>query len=382
FVHVVREDPRRAGMLFAGTDNAVWWSLDDGAHWTKLRLDMPPAPVYWLVVQERFDDLVVATYGRGFYILDDLAPLRALDADVLAGRTVLVPPRAAYRFQRVQGIHSEASFVTGRDPRYGADINYVLADTTLPVRLTIEDAEGRVVRRLRPTRRRGVNRVWWDLRHPSPRAPRLRTRPPGRPWVPLDGRGERPLRSWDLDLVGGQQGPLAVPGVYTVRLRVGDEEFTEPLTVLKDPWSEGSMADIEAQVALSLRMRDQLDTIADLIDRMEWARVQLEDVQGALAGAEGAQALADEARRVEARAVEVEGALFDVHLTGAREDAFRSPMKLYGRFSALASDVGANSADFAPTEAQRQVHAVLSERLERARAAIDAFFAEDVARLN
>ncbi|RMH17013.1 MAG: glycosyl hydrolase, partial [Gemmatimonadetes bacterium] len=105
FVHVVREDPRRAGMLFAGTDNAVWWSRDDGAHWTKLRLDMPPAPVYWLVVQERFDDLVVATYGRGFYILDDLAPLRALDAEVLAGRTMLVPPRAAYRFQRVQGIH-------------------------------------------------------------------------------------------------------------------------------------------------------------------------------------------------------------------------------------------------------------------------------------
>ena len=71
-------------MLYAGTDNAAWVTLDDGANWTKLRLDMPPAPVYWLVVQERFDDLVVATYGRGFYILDDLGSLRALDEETLA----------------------------------------------------------------------------------------------------------------------------------------------------------------------------------------------------------------------------------------------------------------------------------------------------------
>ena len=84
FVHVVREDPLRRGMLYAGTDNQIFVTLDDGDHWTSLRTNMPPAPIYWMTVQEDFSDLVVATYGRGFYILDDLTPLRALEPSVLA----------------------------------------------------------------------------------------------------------------------------------------------------------------------------------------------------------------------------------------------------------------------------------------------------------
>ena len=101
FVHVVREDPKRAGMLYVGTDNAVYFSLDDGAHWQRLQEGLPPAPVYWLTVQERFDDLVVATYGRGFYILDDIGPLRALRASVLDGDAHLFAPRDAYRFRSI-----------------------------------------------------------------------------------------------------------------------------------------------------------------------------------------------------------------------------------------------------------------------------------------
>jgi photosystem II stability/assembly factor-like uncharacterized protein len=384
FVHVVREDPKRPGMLFAGTDNAAWVTLDEGASWTKLRLNMPPAPVYWLVVQERFDDLVVATYGRGFWIMDDLGSLRALDGESMAGHG-LFAPRPAYRWQEVQPIKSEPSMSTGRDPRYGASIDYFVAEGDVErVSITIEDPAGDTVRELNGPARPGINRVYWDLRHESPELPRFYTRPPGRDFVPLEQGGDRVVYVWDIDLIRGQRGPLAVPGRYTVRARIGTEEFTQPLEVLKDPYSSGSETDIATQVAFSLRMRDQITELTGAITRMEQTRVQLEAAAQALGREEGEAAAAalEEVERIEAMAIELEGRLVDVNLTGAREDSFRNPMRLYGRFSALASDVDWKGADFRPTNAQREVHVVLTERFEDAKAAIQAFFDDELARLN
>jgi len=382
FVHVVREDPKRPGMLFAGTDNAVWMTLDDGEKWTKLRLNMPPAPVYWLVVQERFDDLVVATYGRGFWILDDIGSLRGLDAETLASNT-LFDIRPAYRWQETLGIKTEASMSTGRDPRYGADIDYfVTADSTEQVRIRIEDAAGNVVRELTGPGSAGINRAYWDLRHTAPTLPRFRTKPPGRDWVPLEQGGDRVVAVWDLDLTRGQRGPLAVPGTYTATVTIGDEEFTKQFEVLADPYSTGTLADIEEQVAFSLQLRDQISDIAGVIERMEHTRVQLQAAAAALAGDEDAAAVRAGVQRLTLVATALEARLVDVNLTGAREDSFRNPMRLYGRFSALASDVGWRGADFAPTEQQREVHEVLTERLEEAKQAIQTFFDGELSRLN
>lgn len=382
FVHVVREDPKRPGMLFAGTDNAVWMTLDDGEHWTRLRLNMPPAPVYWLTVQERFDDLVVATYGRGFWILDDIGPLRGLDGETLEANTFFAP-RPAYRWQETLGIKTEPSGSTGRDPRYGADLNYWLPEGGEGrVEVVVEDAEGNEVRRLRGTGEAGMNRVYWDLRHPAPREPRFLTKPPGREWVPLEQGGDREVYVWDIDLVRGRRGPLAVPGTYTVRLRIGEEEHVQTLDVLKDPHSAGSEADILQQVAFSLQMRDRISEVTDLIMRMERTRVQLLAAATALEGdstAAGARAAVEKALET---AVELEGRLVDVNLTGAREDSFRNPMRLYGRFSALASDVDWRGSDFPPTVQQREVYEVLTARLQEAGDAIEAFFAEDITALN
>jgi photosystem II stability/assembly factor-like uncharacterized protein len=391
FVHVVREDPKRPGMLYAGTDNAVWLSVDDGGTWSKLRLNMPPAPVYWLTVQERFDDLVVATYGRGFWILDDIGSLRALAGEGTDTHAVF-EPRHAYRWQEVQGIKTESSMSTGRDPRYGAGIDYWLAgDDVESVRVTIEDADGTIVRELRGPTRSGLNRVQWDLRHEAPELPRFYTKPPGRDWVPLEQGGDRVVYVWDIDLIRGHRGPLAVPGTYTVRVTIDGDEHATSLEVLKDPTSTGSLADIEEQVAFSLQMRDRITELTGAITRMEHTRVQLEAAAGALAAtggdAEAAEAEAAERARdavlaANERAVELEGRLVDVNLTGAREDSFRNPMRLYGRFSALASDVDWKGADFRPTVQQREVYRVLSDRFEAAQADIQAFFDDELARLN
>jgi photosystem II stability/assembly factor-like uncharacterized protein len=395
FVHVIAEDPVRPGLLYAGTDNAVWASLDDGESWFKLRNNMPPSPVYWLTVQEHFGDLVVATYGRGFYILDDLGPLRALTLEVAKEPAHLFPPRDAYRWVEQMAIHTENSFVTGRDPEEGANIDYWLAEEPAgPVKIIIEGSGGEVIRTLPGKTGLGLNRVYWDLRHEPPRTPLLRTTPPGKPWVQLGPDGTRPLRPWDLDLVRGQMGPRVAPGTYTVRLTVGDVELSDPLRILKDPGSEGGVEAIWAQVEFALALRGRLNEVVDLINSLEWTRKQMEDIQGTIrdrqaadarvggGAAEDLDALMTAVRRMEERAISIESILFDIHLTGAREDAFRNPTKLYGRFSALASDISGWGADFQPTDQQRDVAAVLVERLEEAKRQADSFYGAEIDALN
>ena len=126
YVHCVREDPVRRGMLYAGTENGVWFSLDDGATWQPLQNNLPHAPASWLVVQPHFNDLVISTYGRGFWIFDDIAAIRNLDRAVSGSqRAAMLPIRDAYRFRKVQNHHSAPnSLVAGEDPPYGAAINF------------------------------------------------------------------------------------------------------------------------------------------------------------------------------------------------------------------------------------------------------------------
>jgi photosystem II stability/assembly factor-like uncharacterized protein len=133
YARVVREDPRRAGMLYLGTENGLYVTLDDGATWLSLQNNLPRTPVAWLVVQEDFDDLVISQWGRGLWILDDIAPLRQLTPEVLASRAHLFDPRPAYLYELRPPTSSE-SFGTefdtpsnaGRNPPYGAAVSYYL----------------------------------------------------------------------------------------------------------------------------------------------------------------------------------------------------------------------------------------------------------------
>lgn len=366
FVHVVREDPKRPGMLYAGTDNQIWVSLDDGAAWFPLRTNMPPAPIYWLTLQEQFDDLVVATYGRGLYILDDIGPLRELTPEVLAGGPHLFGPNPAYRFQAVQNIHTESgSNVSGSNPPYGASIDYWLGEDLedAEVDIRIENAAGDVVGTLDGSTHAGLNRVWWNLRHTAAREPKLRTPPADHDWVPIGEEGWRRLRTWDLDLFPGYRGPLARPGVYSVIVQVGEQTLRQQLEVIKDPHSSGTLADIQEQESMSLQIRDEINEIVDMIDEIEWIRKELLDLSVRYQGSAQFKTVVESATELEQYALSVEARLFDVSLTGAREDAFRAPMKLYGRYGALGNDVGHDSADFRPTDQQRDVHEMLRQRL-------------------
>lgn len=380
FVHVIKEDPKQRGLLYAGTDNALYFSVDDGKNWNQLQNDMPPAPVYWLAIQENFDDLVVATYGRGFYIMDDITPLRELAAATQQGQYVF-EVRKGYRFQEVEAIKTDGpSINAGQNPPYGVPVNYYLKDTLKSnnVEIAILDANQEVIRTLKGTNEKGVNRIWWDLRYEPTFHPKLRTRPEGRPWVEMNGEGWRPLVTWDLDLWKGQLGPRVAPGKYTAKIKIGDKEYTKTFDVLKDPNTVGTQKEIEEQVAFSLQLRDAMNTVVEMIDRMEWIRSEL----GELILSTKNSKTKKELMAMKEQADAISGKLYDIHLTGAREDAFRAPMQLYGRLSALASDITANGVDFKPTNQQGEVYGVLKDRMVNVQKQYNTLLEKQVPQLN
>ncbi|MDT0538797.1 VPS10 domain-containing protein [Croceitalea sp. P059] len=379
FAHVIKEDPKREGMLYLGIDNGLYLSYDDGENWMRLRNNLPPAPIYWLEVQERFDDLVIGTYGRGYYILDDISSLREFDES--NGKEVhLFSLREAYRFQNQQAIKTDGpSLNSGRNPAYGAYINYFLKDSTEQnVEIQILNSNDDVVRTLKGNSSEGVHRTVWDLRYEPTYKPRIKTTPPGRPWVQLNGEGWRPLVTWDLDLWRGQFGPRVVPDNYKVKLVIGAQEFVRDLTVLKDPNTEGTVESIKEQVAFSLELRDAMNLAVTMINDIEDIRAELQEILPQLKDKNDKET----ANELLSNAEGIVNALYDINLTGAREDAFRSPMKLYGRISALASDIGGFGVDFKPTNQQREVYEVLNSRLKSAEMKFQTFIKVEVKKLN
>ena len=402
YVHVVREDPVRKGMLYAGTENGLYVSLDDGAHFTEINGSLPHAPVSWLQIQGHFHDLVVATYGRGFWIADDISYLRSLSDSLLTKRAALLPLRAAYRFRKIATPTGPTnSLVGGEDPPLAATINFAISempkDSTArdSVRFRVYDASGATIRTFASAPpQRGLNRALWDLRHNGPRKAKLRTAPPGNTNVRV--LDSRPLVPWDLDLVGGQVGPLVAPGTYAVAMIWGRDTLRQSLEVRRDPNSEGTDADIVAQVTLALRIRDALSETVALIDESEWSRRGFEQLRSMLRekikdakefgpspGRDpklaDAEAFLKDIDAVEKRVIAIESKLYDITLTGAREDAFRTPNQLYEKLASVGSDVAASSADFRPTDQQGAVYGMLRTQLDTLKGQFGQLVANELA---
>jgi photosystem II stability/assembly factor-like uncharacterized protein len=388
----VMEDPVRKGMLYLGTNNALYVTWDDGGQWTHLRNNLPPSPVYWVEVEPRFNDLLIATHGRGIYDLDDITPLRNWDKAENSD-AYLFPIRSAYRFRTIATNRGhEEEHVLGENPPYGADINFYLKNAADKWAITISDAEGRSVRKLDGKGQAGLNRVWWNLAYDAPTAVHLLTPPPDAPWVQPGapsrfGRGNneaekegwRPLVIWGVGETG--VGLRAAPGRYTVKLTVADKTFTQPLEVLRDPNSLGTDADVQSQVKFLLQVRSELTELGDMINHLERTRRQLGDLPHVLSGPKAADADKD-TRAFEDKVVAVEGLLFDVHLTGQTEDSFRHGMKLYGKLANLDSELSGDGADLPPTDQQIAVNKDLSEQIDQAREKFKSLTGPEAAAFN
>ena len=276
YVRTVTDDPNAAGLLFAGTGNGLFYSLDEGIHWVQIKTGLPPAPVTWAVVQPTFHDLVVSTYGRGLYILDDITPLEQMARHRADAAVVLFEPRNAYRF--VRGPSAMLTFALKSTPKN-------------PVQVEVLDSQGAVIRKIKPVEPEdlfvGLNRVEWDLRYDSPRVVAMRTAAPDNAQVWDEPRfretGARHVTHWGSE--PAEVGPIAAPGAYTVRLKVDGQDFTQPLTILSDPHAPGSKADIEASVKTLVRIRDDISQVSDLVNRIEWLRKQAEVIKSMLSPA-------------------------------------------------------------------------------------------------
>jgi photosystem II stability/assembly factor-like uncharacterized protein len=386
YVHVVREDPTRQGLLYAGTENGLYASFDDGQNWQPLQTNLPHAPVHWLVVQEHFNDLVVGTYGRGFWILDDITPIQQLTQQIVDSDVHLFAPRAAYRFLRKAApmeVHDDPA--QGDNPPYGASIHYYLkGQPDSVVKITILDEQGDVVDTVTATKQAGINRVWWDLRHQVSKQAKLRTPAMHADWVELGDEGWRPIVTWGVR--GSGIRPLAAPGTYTVRLEVDGQEFTQPLVVRKDPSSTGTLQDIRRQVGMSLEIRDNLTEVVEMINEVEWIRKQIYDLKDRLAGQQQYQPIIEAANTLDSTLIDFEQNLFQMRLTGGGQDVFRNPAMLYARFGFLYADVetswGGVGSDWAPTSQAIEVHELLKGRLRTYQGRFRTLVSDDLSTFN
>ena len=266
YTRIIAEDPNQKGLLFTGTGNGIYYSLDNGGHWTALTAGLPHAPVTWAVVQKPFHDLVISTYGRGLYILDDITPLEQMALKASDSAVRLFEPRPTFRLS----------------PGGRALIAYSLkAAAKAPPKIEILDSKGAVIRKLDAPGRAGMNRAEWDLRCEPPTLIALRTSPPENPhiWEERRFRGvdSRPVLHWGIR--EAEVGPFALAGKYMVRLTVDGQSFTQPLTLVNTPKEHASESELEASFKMQLQIRDDISKVADAVNRLEWMRKQLAVIQ-------------------------------------------------------------------------------------------------------
>jgi hypothetical protein len=372
YARVIAENPNRKGMLFVGTGNALYYSLTDGASWKPLQQGLPAAPVSWVVVQKQFHDVVLATYGRGLYIMEDITPLEQgfLEETASAAEVQLIAPRPAYRLVRGQA---------------RALLSYLLkAAPKSPVQFEILDDKGAPVRKLQTVMGHvGLNRASWDLHYQAPRQVALRTTPPENPHIWEEPRfanqDTRAITHWGL--AQAEVGPIAAPGKYTVKMTVDGRSYTQPLEILRPPDSHGSDADLQSSVKLQLKVRDDISLVSDMTNQLEWMRRQLEDqrktrLDKSTAGAAAAasDALLKAMNDIDRRMQEVEYQLITRADALSDDKYFQTAYNLYQNFLWLNGEIGTGagdvqgSADYGPTETAIGLVLDLERQLAKAQA--------------
>jgi photosystem II stability/assembly factor-like uncharacterized protein len=354
FAHVVRDDPVNPDLLFVGTETGLFISIDRGAHWAQFTGNLPSVPVRDLVVHPREGDLVIATHGRGIYVLDDLTPMRAFTTAMAQQDVAFLPTRPSvmplpFGEQRFDG---DAAFAGQALSEY-AQVTYYLKKRHVlgELRLEIVDPSGTVVTTVPGGKRKGVNRVPVPTRRKPPKVP------PAASLVPQQ-----------FAFVG----PRLPEGAYTVRMTKGRETLTSPLTLAHDPRSTHSAADRALQSETANRLYTMLERMTYLVDAMLDVSRQLTSQAGSL----GADALATRAATL-AKAVDAQRAA----IVSTREGGMLAgERQLREKLGALYGAV--NGYDGRPTDSQVAYIGVMEEQLSTAERTFTAWIAQDIATFN
>ncbi len=372
-VNVVREDPQRRGLLFAGTERAVFVSFNDGDDWQPLRLNMPATSIRDLVIHD--DDLVVGTHGRSFWILDDITPLRQLTPDVAAAAAHLFRPQVAYRVRWDMNPDTPLppEEPAGQNPPDGAVIDYHLhAKAIGPVTLEIMDDQDHLVRRYASTDKpepvvakdldiptywirlpqilsaeAGAHRFVWDLHYPPPEGVKR----------------SYPIAAIYRNTPSVPQGPAVLPGKYTVRLTVGGHRYTQPLVVKMDPRVQTPPEGLAQQFTLSMQCYEGMRRVHQTLEQLHKLRARLQELRQRA----GKGALAEAVTALDQKAAALEGSGPTRRRRRGRGTGEPSLTRLQGELSTLLDVL--QGADATPTTqavaAVGEVQRALTGLLER-----------------
>ncbi|HEX8073187.1 MAG TPA: hypothetical protein VF546_24790 [Pyrinomonadaceae bacterium] len=387
FTRVVREDPNRRGLLYAGTETGLYVSFDNGAHWQSLQLNMPVVPIADLAVHKRDKDLVAATQGRSFYILDDLPVLHQLadagGAEALK-QTRLFKPEDTYRMDGGGGFPLPATATVGRNPPNGVVVYYSLkARPTTDVVLEFTDAAGKSIQKY-------TARAPRPQPTPAPGSAPVQT-PPEQPAAPSGeeseffaggggGGGPRVTTSeglnrfvWDTRYAdatrfpgmilwaGNTRGPRIVPGTYTVKLTADGQTLTQTFEVRRDPRVTTAPEDFAKQLDLSLKIRDKFTETSNAILQIRDIKRQVEDLTKRLKDQPNFKTINDAATRLTQNLTAVEETLYQTK-NQSSQDPLNYPIRLNNKLAALGGVVA--SADAAPTAQSYAVYDDLSAQID------------------
>jgi photosystem II stability/assembly factor-like uncharacterized protein len=393
FTRVIREDLKQKGLLFAGTEFGIYVSYDDGENWKSIQLNLPIVPITDLAFHKRDDELVVATQGRAFWIMDDLSLLRDLKGAAPTDDVRLFAPKETIRAEG-GGRGGRGTAAVGQNPPTGAIIDFWLKDRpTGEVKIEIVDAAGKLVNKYssnapnrpvgaedttpvvaepgaegggggrggfgapaRVPAQAGMNRFTWDLRYPDA------TTFPG-------------LIMW----AGSTRGPMIVPGTYTAKLTVGDKTQTQSFVVKNDPRLKTTPAEFNSQLSLSIQIRDKLSQVNQAVVDIRAAKKQLEDYAARLKDDAAAKKVTDAARDLDKKLTAVEEELYQIK-NQSSQDPLNFPIKLNNRLAALLGDV--QSTDAGPTKQSNVVYEGLASEANAQLRAADKLLKDDVAQFN
>jgi photosystem II stability/assembly factor-like uncharacterized protein len=407
FTRVIREDPEKKGLLYAGTEVGIYVSYDDGANWERMTGNLPVVPIHDFVIKD--NDLVVATHGRSFWILDDLTGIRELanldekkdshlfdlrdPVRVRTARSFGLDAPGSKNFHRIAG--EMATYITetnqegeqesilldaGENPPDGVQFNYYLKDKPEgEISLQILDEKGNELRKfvskdedkkeeppvqgeLRDPnipKKQGLNRFVWDMRHKS--------------------ASDLPHDASMGMMRGAMAGPMGVPGKYKVKLSVGDQEHTREFELLPDPRVDVSQQDLEEQLELSLKVRDKLSETHDAIKRARRVRAQIDTWTERFKDSKDGEKIVEAGEKMKERISEVEGVLTQVKAKSL-QDILNFPTMLNAKLGGLIGSIGA--ADGPPTKQQYEVFEDLSKRVDEQLKKMDEVLEKDAKDLN
>ncbi len=365
FTRVVRADLRRPGLLYAGTESGMYISFDDGASWKPFQLNLPIVPITDLTIKN--DNLIAATQGRSFWLIDDITPLHQLNEGMATADFTLFKPMPTYRI--AGGFSFERpSKKEGKNHPGGVIVNYHLKDTAKAVvSMEFLQSNGKLIKKYttKPDKKLkeeqlkvkpGGSRFIWNMRYP-------------------DAEGFDGMILW----AGGLTGPKAVPGMYKVRMTVNGKVQEEDFEILKDPRTSGSVADIQSQFDFSIAVRDKLTETNQAVKKIRTTRDQINRVVDGVKDEPGMKDIVEMSKSILDDMKKIEEALYQTK-NKSGQDPLNYPIRLNNKLAALGGEV--DGGDFKPTSQVRAVQQEINGKIDEQLQSLKKIFTDKVPKFN